>query len=228
MNTIRILTAAALFATGACSQQSLLKGQPYAEALLSGFKNDAHLAIPIGRVQIMSDLSSQMEVIDWSKHKFPSKYLDLLQRAQKDGLLTLAEEQQSQLDSIRNMGSRFFAVTPTEKLQKMNDAPKVIAELAATVLTATFEILQVLKEQEYKPPVGFGGPGDEFRLVLGTVRRRPTPDAITLGKSYCVTEVQELKFRAVLQYNPFAKTYSFRAADLGNPQDPGWNTETVK
>ena len=67
-----------------------------------------------------------------------------------------------------------------------------------------------------------------FRLVLGTVERRPTPDAITLGKSYCATEAQEFKFRAVVQYNPFAKTYSYAVADLGNPQDSGWKTAHVK
>lgn len=227
MNTKRILIAVALFAIAACSRQSLLKAQPYRQQLEDGlFNANAFLIFPIGRVQVMSGLSSQMDAADWKILKFPIAYLDFLQRAQKDGLINLTEEQQSPLESIRNMGARFFAVTATEKLSKMKSNAQFGGNLVVWI--STFEILQVLKDQEYKPPVGFGGAGDEFRLVLGTVRRSPTPNAITLGKFYCPTEVQELKFRAVLQYNPFAKTYSYRAADLGNPQGPGWNTENVK
>jgi hypothetical protein len=222
MNTNRMLIAVALFATASCSRQSLRKGQPYAQQLQEGLKwNNGFADFPTGRVQIMSGLSSQMEAADRTNQKFPLAYLAFLQQAEKDGLLKLTEEQQGPLDAIRNMGSRFFTVTWTEKLSKMKFS-------GSTVLTATFEILQILKDQEYNPSVGFGSAGDEFRLVLGMVRSRPTPNAMALGKYYCNTEVQELKFRAILQYNPFAKTYSYRVADLGNPQDPGWNTQYVK
>lgn len=224
-HTHRILIAVALFATAACSRQSLLKGQPYIPVLERALRKS--VSFPRGRVQIMSGLSSQMEATDWVQMKFPAQYLDFLQRARKDGLLNLAEEQQGPLDSIRNMGARFFSVSPTDKLLKMdNKTPDTPGLL--TVLTAEFKVLQILKDQEYKPPVGMGGAGDEFRLVLGTGRRTPTQDAITLGQSYCAIEPQELKFRSVLQFNPFAKTYTFVDADLGRPQDSGWESENVK
>ncbi len=66
----------------------------------------------------MSGLSSQMDAADWKILKFPIAYLDFLQRAQKDGLINLTEEQQSPLESIRNMGARFLRLRQLKNSRK--------------------------------------------------------------------------------------------------------------
>jgi hypothetical protein len=171
-----------------------------------------------------------MEATDINQLKFPIQYMQQLQRAQQDGLVEFREEQQGALESIGNMGSRFFEVSPTNKLLKLQYAKKSTYNLIA-VQCGTVKVLQILKDEAYQPSLqssGTGG-GDEFRLVLGTILDTPTQQGMALGKMFClVDEVTEFKFRAILQYNPFAKSYKYVAADIGDPKAPGWMSENVK
>jgi hypothetical protein len=125
------------------------------------------------------------------------------------------------------MGATFYVVSPTEKLLKLQDPQKSTGKFIV-VPFGTMKLLEVLKEEDYKSPTPLGGAGDQFRLVLGTVHAEPSAQALTLGKSYGGIEPNDLKFRAVLQFNPFAKTYTYITADLGNLKDPGWYSQNVK
>jgi hypothetical protein len=243
MNTNPIGVVVLTLGIASCNGVRLPGSQPsapYLPVLEQGLtaQHDC-ITFPRGRVQIMGAMSSQMEAADWNQLKFQIQYLTYLQSAQTNGLLTVTEEQQNSLERIRNMGARFFKVVPTDKLSQMqaatnSDIEQVLSQWLhkrdriVAVQIGTIKVLQILKDEEYKPRVRVGGAGDEFRLVLGTVRDTPTQQAKTLGRYFATIEPQELKFRAVLQFNPFAKTYKYVTADVGNPQDAGWKTETVK
>ena len=71
--------------------------------------------IPVGDVEIMSGLSSQMENSDFKKKRFKEDYYKFLQYLQTKGLAVLGEQQQSELSAIGRMGARTVTVTPTEK-----------------------------------------------------------------------------------------------------------------
>ena len=211
-----------------CNRVKLPSGHsdaPYLAVLEQGLTNQVDLMrFPRGQVQIMSALSSQMESDDSNRLRFKVQYLDVLQRAQKDGLLNLTEKLQSSLESVGNMGARFFTVSPTEKLLQLHDAKRSNDKCVAIPI-GTVKVIEVLKENEYK--AGTGAPGDEFRLVIGRCRDTPTAQAKKLV-GFCTQEPQDLKFRAVLQFNPFNKTYTYVIADTGNPEEAGWSTSYVK
>ena len=127
------------------------------------------------------------------------------------------------------MGRRFITVSPTDKLLKLETPPYNNANTAvgfSFVSVGTMKVTEVLKEEEHKVPGA--KPGDEFRIVLGKMRETPTPAAKELAALGANTEPRELKFRAILQFNPFAKTYTYVTADYGKPEDAGWLTNNIQ
>ena len=229
MKPHQILVVIVAFAAVGCNRVKLPSGHsdaPYLSVLEQGLTDQTDVMLfPRGEVQIMSGLSSQMESRDVNQLKFTIQYLEFLQNAQKGDLLTLTERQQGSLQSIGNMGARFFTVAPTPKLLQLQDAKKNKDKFVAVPI-GTIKVLEILKDDEYKFPRG--APGDEFRLILGRVRDTPTPQAKALPQHFATTEPQELKFRAILQFNPFAKTYTYVTADVGTPEDATWKTNNVQ
>ena len=220
------IPALLLFMTASCSRQPFA---PYVAVLEQGLENQRCLLYyPRGQVRIMSGLSSQMEQEDWGQLKFRADYLPVLQYEQRAGLLSLIEKRQSALESIGNMGARFFTVAPSAKLLQMQDAEQSSAKRVA-VRNATIKVIRILKDEEYKFPGRSSAAGDEFRLVLGTFRETQTQQGkIVVPRPPGIAESIELKFRAVLQFNPFAKVYTYVTADVGTPQEPGWATTNVQ
>jgi hypothetical protein len=223
----QIPIAALLLVTAASCNRSL--SSPYVAVLEQGLENyRCLLYYPRGQVRIMSGLSSQMEQEDWERLIFRADYLSMLQYAQREGLLNLTERRQSTLESIGSMGARFFTVAPTEKLLQMQDAKRSSPKRIA-VRVATIKVLQILKDEEYKFPGRSGAAGDEFRLVLGTFSETQTRQGkILVPRPPGIPESVELKFRAILQFNPFANVYTYVTADVGTPQQPGWATTNVQ
>ena len=128
-------------------------------------------------------------------------HLTFLQAAQKDGLITVTELQQNSLESIGNLGARFFVVAPTGRLLTLQDT-KRSTDRFVVVPAGALAVSKVLKIEEYKPPVGSGSVGDEFRLVLGVAHDSPSEQAKALGNQYNSTEPRDVKFRAVLPAIP--------------------------
>jgi hypothetical protein len=171
------------------------------------------MVIPCGEVTIMRGSDSMTEPPDWIRRRFPIGLLGFFQALQGSGLITLREKEQSQLESFGNAGERFFKVTPTPKLLQLQTEQKSSLSLPATephdillalevrnqgksslspwttnyvaVRMGTMRLIEVLKEDEYKMPNATAG--DEFRLVLGTLRRTPTPQARELGANQGAT-----------------------------------------
>ncbi len=115
-------------------------------------------------------------------------------------------------------------VKPTEKLSKIKDQ-KLSTDDKLVVRISTIKVVEIIKVEEHKVP---DKPGDDFRLVLGRFRDTPTSQAKLLGPNYCTIEPKDSKFRALLQFNPFTKSYICWTADIGEPEDPGWNSNNVK
>jgi hypothetical protein len=181
---------------------------------------------PQGQITIMSALSSRMESADSRTMRFRIEMLEALQVAEKAGFLKLSELQQSSLDQIGSIGARFFIVTPTDKLRQISD-PKESSEKWLAVRIGTFKIMKVISDEPCS--LKKATPGDEFRLVVGLVSQNPTQQGQSIAPAMNVgkLDVQSHKFRAILQFNPFNKSYSLVAADLGSPKETGWYSESV-
>ena len=199
--------------------------KPYLAILETGITKQVDFArFPQGKVTIMSGLSSAMESGDAKSMRFPLKYLEYLQQAEEDQLLTLSERQQNSLEQITNMGARFFKVAPTETLRQMAD-PKESGQKWLAVQIGAIKVLEIMSEEPCK--LRQATPGDEFILVVGLLSDTPTQHAKALGPRYGTVEPQELKFRAILQLNPFDKTYRFIIADVGRPDETEWKSDNV-
>jgi hypothetical protein len=229
MKTKLLTVSIVVLLVAACGRVKLPEGQksaPYLTVLEQGLTDNIDTdRIPRGEVQIMSELSSKMEEPNATQMRFQAVYLQVLQKAERARLVTLSERPQNALESVGNMGARFFTVTPTDALLKLQD-PKKSNDRWIAVPIGTMKVLEILKEEEYK--FAERKPGDEFRLVLGRVCDTPTPQAKALASLGVTTEPQDLKFRAVLQLNPFAKTYTYIVADFGKPDESGWSSDFVK
>jgi hypothetical protein len=186
-------------------------------------QHDYH-RVPVGQITIMSQMSSQMEEANLETLRLPLQYLESLQQAEKDGLITLTEKNQSEMDKLLTMGARIFTATATDKLRKLID-PKESTEKWLAIPIGTMQVEEVMSEEQCK--LVKATPGDQFRLVVGLVTDTPTEQVKTLGRNYGTVETQKLKFRAILQFNPFTKTYTYVVADLGKPEDPGWHSDIV-
>lgn len=186
-------------------------------------QHDYH-RIPVGQITIMSAMSSQMEEANLETLRLPLQYIESLQQAEKDGLITLTEKNQSEMDKLMTMGARIFTATATDKLRKLID-PRESTEKWLAIPIGTMQVEEVMSEEPCK--LVKATPGDQYRLVVGLVTDTPTEQVKTLGRNYGTVETQKLKFRAILQFNPFTKTYTYCVADLGKPEDPGWKSDIV-
>lgn len=211
----------------ACDQSESSKGanpKPYLTVLEEGLTEHGFDLFPQGQIEITSGLSSAMESGGgWSmrsrlQNEIYLKYF--LQDAEKQGLLNLAEKQQRSPGQIA-MGSRFFMVTATEKLRQMAD-PKKSDEKWLAVQRGTIKVLKIISEEPCK--LQQATPGDKFLLVMGLISQTPTK---VFSPKDGTVKRQELKFRAILQVNPFDKSYKFLTSDIGNPSEHDWFSNHV-
>ena len=179
------------------------------------------IVLPVGDVEIMSGLSSQMEQNDFNRKRFREDYLVSLQNMQNIGLATVVERSQSGLAGIGRMGARTFTVTPTE-LSKQHRDEKLSSLDSVAMRIATCEVLNIVRSSPYKSPRL--PQAEEYRLVLGTYRRSFMDWFLAIAPD---DRSAEFKFRAVLKFNPFTKRYSYQFADWGLPQEDGWKTNDV-
>jgi hypothetical protein len=93
------------------------------------------------------------------------------------------------------------------------------------VLVGHMSLLEIVSSEPCK--LKRATPGDQFRLVIGLVEDTPNSNAKILGSTYATQEPQKLKFRAILQFNPFTKTYTYVTGDYGQPEAAVWLTESV-
>jgi hypothetical protein len=181
------------------------------------------ISLPIGDVEIMSGLSSQMEKSSFERKRFKEDYLDFLQSMQKIGLATVAERSQSDLAGISRMGARTFTVLPTE-LSKQHRDEALSSDDSLVVGFASCEVLNIVRSSPYQSP---GLPkSEEYRLILGTYRHSFMSWFLAINPQQDKTA--EFKFRAVLKFNPFTKRYSYQFADWGLPKEDGWQTNNVQ
>ena len=61
------------------------------------------IMLPVGDIEIMGGLSSQMENSDFQRKRFKADYLNFLNDMKAKGLLTFTEQRQSELDAIGRM-----------------------------------------------------------------------------------------------------------------------------
>ena len=227
-NRFPIYLAILLVSLVACNQIDAPKGanpKLYLTVLEEGLtKQHDFSRWPQGQITILSGHSAAMGSTDTKSMRFTLPYLERFQSAEKDGLLKLAEKQQSVMEQIGNMGARFFAVTATEKLRQMAD-PKESNEKWLAVPIGTIKVLKIISEEPCK--LNKSTPGDEFLLVVGLMSDTPTQHVKTLGPKYCTVEPQELKFLAILQLNPFDKSYKYLMADTGKPSETEWKSDDV-
>lgn len=196
--------------------------------LEGGMLKEGTMSFPRGPIQIMSKMAEEMERPNPAQQKYGMASLESFQRYEKAGFLTIAEERRSPLESIRDMGARSFTVSPTNKLLQIQD-PKLSSGTFAVIQAETYKVTNIIKNEEYKPPVGSGSPGDEFRLILGVILQSTTEQGkVIYGAIGYYPQPRQRKFRAILQFNPFAKTYSFVTADLGDPASADWFSQNVK
>ena len=180
------------------------------------------IMLPVGDIEIMSGLSSQMESNDFQRKRFKADYLNLLNDLKSRGLLTYAEQRQSELDAIGRMGVRTLTVTPTD-LAKQHRDEKLSSPNYLVVRIATCEVRNIVRSSPYQSP--HLPQSEEYRLVLGTYSCKGIPWFLAI---YPEGKDGDFKFRAVLKLNPFTKRYVFVTGDCGDLQEDGWKSSNVQ
>jgi len=218
-----IFLLASLMGCNRMEAQKALSFKPYISILEDGLtKKFDYLWVPQGRITIMDKLRSTYTPANVQSMIFQYKTLKDLQDSQNDGLVNLSEEKQSPL--LDTSGNRIFVVTPNEKIRQMAD-PKESNQKWIAILLGTMKVLKIIKEEPCK--LKRATPGDEFLLVVGLLRDPPTQNVKTLGPEYGTVEPRELKFRAILQLNPFNQSYKFIIADTGMLNETEWKSDWV-
>lgn len=177
--------------------------------------------IPLGTVEILSQVGGQMERADWAQKKFDSQFLVYLEDLKAKGLATLAEKKQSELEAVVSAGSRFFHVEATDFARLHLDPNCKIPEQVACLI-GKCQILEIIRNTPYQSrnlPAT-----EEFRLVLGTYHVESIPWSKDLFPEY---GEKDYKFRAILKFNPFTKNYSFVTADCGEISKDEWSGNNI-
>lgn len=178
--------------------------------------------IPEGPITIMSGLSSQMEGQAPDAKRYNQSTYRYFQRFQSAGLLTLDEQRQSALESIGRMGAITVVSTPTEKLRSMADKDQNKPGFVV-VKTGKCDILSIVRDTVHTSPDLPSS--EEYRLVLGTYRRTPSPIAFALDPA---AKPLDFRFKALLRLDPFAKAYGYVQADFGSIDSETWLTRNIK
>jgi hypothetical protein len=111
MDTHQVAIAVLLLASASSGHGQVPQGKlpAYSNVLEEGLMNQLDtMRVPRGRVQIIDAMGSQFETDNPGQLKFRYQYLTFLKKAQKDGLVTLTEERQSDLQTTGQHGSDFL------------------------------------------------------------------------------------------------------------------------
>lgn len=217
-----ILAALMYLSLSACGDNAATAppsaNSPYKEEVESGLAGEFNsLRIPLGIIEVLSPRWGDGAGQPWMK-RFSNSYLTDLTALKDAGLVTFKETDQT--DTLRLKGARQFEVTLTKKALDLCDPKKSDKEWACIPI-GTCRIKTIVKDIEYPQPPS----SDNFRLIVGTYERTYSDLGIQLFGER--EKVLVLKFRAVLKYNPFNKTYSFQKADYGDPNKDEWTTKNV-
>ena len=182
------------------------------------------MSIPIGDVEIMSGLSSQMENSDAAHKRFKAEYLEFLKYLDSKRLVNLTEQSQTGLDAIRRMGARTITITPTEKALAARDA-KLSSSDYLMLPMGSCSVDEIIRAAPYQ--AAQLSRAEEYRLVLGTYRLTLNRFGESLDSSAKPAK-HRFRFRAVLRFDPFAKRYTFQYADWGDLEKDDWATHNVE
>jgi len=194
---------------------------PYKAEIEAGLtKQFNYRFIPIGQIQIMSDVTSKVEEPDSKRKRFRNTMLKALEMFQEAEMIVYKELRQGEMDLIKSMGTRVFVVTPLKKALDASDPKESNPDLLA-IQIGNCEILSIVKDIEYQSPLL--PQSDDFRLIVGTYKRSFNG----IGREGGGGDDEVLKFRALLKFNPFNQTHSFQTADWGDIKTDVWKTANV-
>lgn len=208
-----LLTAAFVLIAGCGGNDDGLRS-----ALIAGLtRGECRFWIPNGEISVMSPLVSQMEPQDPDKRRFNDFAFNFVRNQEKMGLARIQERTQSELAAIGRMGERTFVVEPTSKARELA-SPQQERPGYLTIDTGECEIKSIVKDTSY---ISKSLPSsEEYRLVLGTFGWTPSS---AWAAMFPDEKARTKRFRAIVKYDPFSKSYKFVRAELGFLEDDSWS-----
>ncbi len=166
------------------------------------------------------------------KTRLDDKTLALVGQLQRAGLVVVSQIPQAYWDSYLNRTQGLgtpVQIAGTSKLMSLN--PPVIPVAGQElrifrVKIADVRIDEVTTDQDYSGPLAT--PGEKYRLILGTFLKVPTEVASVLGPALAAQSEDRSKFRSIVKYNQFAKTWQVIAFDTGLLNTDTWLSSNVR
>lgn len=205
----------------------------YAPAISSGLSNKNKIFIFPGTTTILSELASATNSGDTMRRIFQATYLKQLQEYQKWGLITLEEQQQSQLSLVGGLGARHFIVRATPYAESIVEKIKATSSVnpsekidAIVISVGACAVTEIVKDVEYHNPKF--SKADTYRLCVGRYTYKQTE----FGKKHYAelgfTLKPEYKFRALIKLNPFNNSFSYVDSDWGYLDNDEWESNNVQ
>jgi hypothetical protein len=175
--------------------------------------------IPAGKVRVVSPKSHGTNAItpdhdDYPNMVFREEAMGRFQQQMKAGLVTL-------VDKGYEYPYDTFIATPTALALKHRDGTHSTLRYCV-ILASSCQVRQIIKTAPYRS--GRLPQSEEYRLVLGSYFRAEEEWFRALSP----TTDKEFKFRAVLQFSPFTKKYTYLFGDWGELTENEWKTHNVE
>lgn len=193
-----------------------------------GMNDDYVEIIPIGKIVIGSNIMTQQ---DPKNHVYNSKFRNILLGYNKIGIVLVDEIKDMSMSSA--LGEKKYNVNITDKGK--NNALGTNGQGDYLFRWANVKISKIVKNSEFKPafdyyPAGKIDRSADYRLVLGIydLKYTDTQNEIHAALGLKVPKSKALKFKALLQYDPFKEKYKYVQKDWGNLDKDDWVTNTIK
>lgn len=200
----------------------------YASVISAGLTGPMFLPIPLGQVEILSKVSEGIERADADAKKYEKQSMDKFRTAEKLGLVTIKEIEQSEIDLAGRGWNRLYTFTATQKGKDLAD-PKKSDEKFIWISLGSCTVISIVKDEPCKHPSLSSS--EDYRLCLGVHKFEPTPYCIqhyeAIGEPDS-SKAGEFKFRAIIKFNPFMNSYSYVTSDWGYLDKDGWETQNCQ
>ncbi len=100
-----------------------------------------------------------------------------------------------------------------------------MTRFTARVRVKQAKIVQIINDEDYEGPLA--APGEKHRVVLGTYQSAPTTSGAVVGAPLVRTDEAAQRFRCIVKYSEFKKTWSVVAYDIGSLEPEQWFTSNV-